>query len=656
MKTGKLRSGVALVTVLVLTAVTMIVLGGVLGYVSFSTRATAVYVGEDVCRLAAQSEIEIAKSAINDRFSRSIARGAHIIDTMGSTVLSSFDWFGVGDQTTVTRTIGAMNGKGTALTLAESSVTQGCTVRVRVARILHPANTQWANVTLVAEARRMNPGGTESVAVVEETVRFAQLRSKVFNNAYFVNNYGWFQGSGCTANGDVRANGNMYLDSNCKINGRVFAARNTELGVNGDINNTGKMDNYVTYKSRTYGTNNRTRPLTVDPKSGEINAGGYDAPTTVTTTVLSDRTHANEELETEMPYIGDLSSDNCDYRLWIDELRAADSTMCKLTQGGTTLIDKFYNGTGPSGDPALADKGAIVLEGTQLNPLVINGPVIVQSDVIIKGYVTGQGTIYSGRNIHIVGDIKYKNPPDWNGKSTDGSNNATKDMLGLMAKGNIVLGNCTGTKVNNISTYLTQKPYVQQYACDSTDDLIGYPGTFGGSYIAQEKVTASGMKSQVTANNVPGGWDSQTGLFGKVRETILYKMDGYRRVEVGRTLETKYDRKYYETVCADSVITDKAKSDISQIDAVLYNNHGIFGYLGNCTINGSLVCRNEGIQYKNGLYLNWDIRLFSGSSETVSNEAVGLAKGSDNPPTTVSWRTLPVGLINFDGETEDGGI
>jgi hypothetical protein len=160
----------------------------------------------------------------------------------------------------------------------------------------------------------------------------------------------------------------------------------------------------------------------------------------------------------------------------------------------------------------------------------------------------------------------------------------------------------------------------------------------------------------VTANNVPGGWDSQTGLFGKVRETILYKQKGYQKVEIGRTLSTKYDRKYYETVCADSIIADKVKSAISQIDAVLYNNHGIFGYLGNCTINGALVCRNEGIQYNQGLYLNWDIRLFSGSSETVSNEAVGLAKGSDNPPATLSWRTLPVGLIDFDGGSEDGGI
>ena len=31
-------------------------------------------------------------------------------------------------------------------------------------------------------------------------------------------------------------------------------------------------------------------------------------------------------------------------------------------------------------------------------PIVIDGPVVVERDVVISGYVTGQGTIYAGRN------------------------------------------------------------------------------------------------------------------------------------------------------------------------------------------------------------------------------------------------------------------
>ncbi|MBO7720860.1 MAG: hypothetical protein J6T01_00470 [Kiritimatiellae bacterium] len=661
------RKGAVVVTALVMTGVCALVLGGVLSYVSYATRATAVYVGDNACRLAAQSEIELAKAAINDEFNRSIARGAHIIGgTMGSTVCS-FDWFGVGDSTAVRRNIGAQNGRGTSVTLDESVTNGPCTVRVRVGRINHPANAQWADVTIVAEAVRPNPGGTESRQIVAETVRFAQQRSKVFNNAYFVNNYGWFQGTGCTANGDVRANGDMYLDSGCKINGGVYAARNEELGVYGDITNYGTMDSYSTYRSSTYGVSNMARPLARDPVTGDVVAGGYVAPDSATTQAKQSRIHANEERETEMPFIGDLTSENSDYRQWIEELRASDPSLCKVTQGGQVLVDKYYDGVGPSGDASLADNGVLILEGTQSNPIKVNGPVVVKSDVIIKGYVTGQGTIYSGRNVHIVGNIQYVNPPSWSGKRAN-EDNSTKDMLGLMAKGNIVMGDYTESSwLSSIRTYLTSQPYVQRYKCDSTDDLIGYPETFGGSYAATEKVTQMGSASD--ADHAPGGWNPSTGQFGKVREVELgtthtettQTWDSWRRKWVTTTTEvpdiglaTVYDRKYYESVANDDEISSRC-STITRIDAVLYNNHGIFGKLGECSINGSLVCRNEGLQYSRKLYLNWDIRLYSGSSETVDNNQVGLAKASDSPPTTLDWCILPPGVVDFDAADGEGG-
>ena len=114
---------------------------------------------------------------------------------------------------------------------------------------------------------------------------------------------------------------------------------------------------------------------------------------------------------------------------------------------------------------------------------------------------------------------------------------------------------------------------------------------------------------------------------------------------------TQYDRRYYESVANDKEISSRC-STITRIDAVLYNNHGIFGKLGQCTINGSLVCRNEGLQYSSKLYLNWDIRLYSGSSESVNNDQVGLAKASDSPPKTVDWRLLAPGVVDFDATGE----
>ena len=676
--------GAVLITVVGIFLVMSILIGAVLAYAANATRTTALAVGRDLCRLAAQSGIEIAKTEVNAAFQETISAHARIVGTtLGSNSTSAFDWFEAYSGSTPKFTIGRDN----AVTLGNTMDLCGCLVRVGVGRVQHAVGEQFAVVTFVATAMRNNPGGTVSRSTIAETIRFAQERSKVFDHAYFVNNYGWFQGSGCTANGDVRANGDMYLDSSCKINGRVYASKNDELRdangrpIAGNITNYGKMDNYSTYRSTTYGASNLSRPLKRDPNTQATNPGGYAAPEgTVSTQILKDRVKPNLPLTVEMPYIGDISSNQSEYKAWAQDLQNANSTMSTIKQNGQTLVSVFYDGVGPSGLSTITDSrgnevtapdyGSKVLIGTQQHPLVINGPVIIPGDVIISGYVTGQGTIYAGRNIHIVGNIQYVNPPSWAGKSSSGGSNATKDMLGLMAKGNIVMGNYTESSwLSSIRTYLTSQPYVQRYACDTSDAAIGYPETFGGSYAAEEYVSNADFgkcQSAGLADHVPGGYDASTGKFGKMREvgTGRYErkpvynrwgqLSGYQDVEI-MAPGTTYDRKYYESVCDDEEVSSRC-STITRIDAVLYNNHGIFGKLGKCSINGSLVCRNEGLQYSSNLYLNWDIRLYSGSPESVSNDKVGLALGSGNPPKTLSWIELPDGYMSFAaaGLDEDG--
>ena len=724
MKKTNFRSGSALITVLVLTGTSLIVLGGVLGYVSQATRMTSYYESKSICRLAAQSEIEVAKAAINRQFEFSLNRAARIVggDAMGVTSVSSYDWFDAYDGSTGTkRTIGKVVGtKDATLTLAETVTNNGCIVKVRIGRVEHTAGDQWANVTLVAEATRSGRGGATCKSVIEETIRFAQQRSQVFNNAYFVNNFGWFEGTDSTfVNGDIRSNGDMKLNNTVIVNGHIYAARNDNLGANGvpgiiygaGSTTVGNMHDLSTYKSSSsYGTANRARPLELDPITGGINKGGYAAPDTVgddsSDPAKSSRLHPNQEFSVEMPYIGDLSSNDSDYREWAQELHDADPNMSTIKKGGQTLVSVYYDGVGPSGkeyfyDAAgnqiqAPDYGAIVLVGTATEPIEINGPVIIPNDVIIKGYVKGQGTIYSGRNIHIVGDIIYKNPPQWNNRSTSGTSNKTKDLLGLMAKGNIVLGDYTSSGwlsgSNGIEESMKSQTYVPAYDCDTSDAAIGYPSRFNATsgspkvnYTSVEKVPASDFaacENAGLADFVPGGREPSSGQFGKNRGTTVKEKvgshyeqkrvsEGYYRyswygttwVETGFHYEdvevddfetraiTSFDRRYYESVCNDSIISQNA-SAITQIDAVLYNNHAICGHVGSskkgCSFNGALVCRNEAIRYSKGLYMNWDIRLYSGSNETVDNDKVGLAKSSDNPPQVIDWRELPEGIVTFD--------
>ena len=671
---NKSKSGFVLAIALALTGAAMILVGGAIAYTSFATRQTNIMVGKSVCRLAAQTAIEASKDTVNSAFQRSISKSARRVGLASGevTVDDSYGWFG--NSTTPSQVIGK---SPNVVTLPATTNINGCSVRVRIGRVFHETGKSSAEVTFVATATRANPGGSVSSSTIEETVRYAASRSQVFNNAYFVNNYGWFQGSGATANGDVRSNGNMFLDTGCKINGRVFASQNEELDADGDVDGRGKMDNYDTYRSGSYGTSNRARPLLNDYVTHETNPGGYDAPTSrnISDQTLDNRIHANLDTMVEMPYIGDLSSDESDYRLWAEELHAANPNLATIKQGGQTLVSVYYDGVGPSGveyqtdaagnrlkdsdgkDLRAADYGALVLEGTENDPIVINGPVIIPSDVIIKGYVTGQGSIYSGRNIHIVGDIKYKNPPQWANKSTSNTSNSSKDMLGLMAKGNIVLGDYTESGwLTSISKFLSKQPYVQQYACDTSDASIGYPETFGGSYATAEYVSNADFnkcKNAGLAAFVPGGYNASTGMFGKMKTVTdrVKKTREYTDWRGRKQTETYYEnvqryvadynRKYYESVCLDTEISSRYKSAITRIDAILYNNHGLFGHLGKWSINGSLVCRNEGIQYSEALYLNWDIRLYSGSNETIDNNSGGLARSHDNPPATIAWQEIP---------------
>ncbi|MCQ2390243.1 MAG: hypothetical protein MJ240_02365 [Kiritimatiellae bacterium] len=636
------KAGFILPMAIILTSVCAISLAAVLSYVSFTTRMTQVHLGNTQCRLAAQSAIETAKEAVFKAFYSYTTSGNGTIK-IGLINGNSFeDWFG--NSTTPRNTIGTGN---TTVTIGSTNFNNSIFGAVSVTscfwRVYHPSGASWAIVTIRATAGRANPGGPSSSSTIEERVRFALMRSRVFDNAYFVNNYGWFQGSGITANGDVRANGNLYLDSSCTVNGRVYAARNDELGVIGSIQNKG------TYASSlsAYWSNcgNRARPSSPTYNGGSFFNGGYSVPTSA-----ADRLYPYQEIQT-MPYISALD----EYVTYAQEangklsggLRYSINSQGTVASVNNQTINAHYNGAGPSGNTSLADKGALVLEGTQSNPIVIDGPVVVDSDVVIKGYVKGQGTIYSGRNIHIVGDIKYVNAPTWphpdtNPTATAAANNK-KDLLGLAAKGNIVMGDYTlssawlGSTSSGLQYYLKTGPYVQQYVCDESDKNIGYPRTKAYGY-TRDETKFCGDYTQADGGSKVAISTSQQ----------YVTVNGRRQLQTVASLSNSKTRKYYESVCPDKIIntlcSDTASGStytpkITQIDAVLYNNHGILGHIGNCTINGSLVCRNEAMIYSGALKINWDHRLFSGASDSLSDQ-LGLPMDASQPPITLSWREI----------------
>ena len=619
MKGRRSSEGFVLVFSLVLALCAGIILAGTLGYVSFAARQSAMHAARSSCRLAALSAIEKVKRDVYEAFAQRNGNRS----VLGYNV---YNWFTSGWTTNSIGTGSFVVNFDTSVEPLRQQLPGFTDLRVGIRSAPVDVGNR-AEVTFFGTASRVIGRGMPVSVTIAERVSFGVDRSKVFDYAYFVNNYGWFEGSTITANGAVRANGDMSLSQNPKVNGDVYGARNDELGVPGDIKNgTGTMDNKNTYRSTQYGTSNRARPL---QKSADD--GGYNAPDTVTQADLTARLHGNLSEGLDMPWISELNS-------YIEYGKELKST---LSQGGTYYINNansgdpnygYYQGTGPSGNSNLPDNHALVLEGTQNNPIKLNGPVVVSNDVVIKGYVTGQGTIYSSRNIHIVGNIQYLNPPNWANKEAASNNgNSTKDLLCLSAKGNIVMGDCTSSSWldTTLKKVLTQQPYVQPYGCAQADDGTWIDGDIG--YPRAGKTVFEGNYTAADGGN-------------KVAQQAVYRQERDRWGRLQNVLDhyeykSATGRRYYDSVVAPNEISSRA-STITQIDAVLYNNHGIFGKLGQCTINGSLVCRNEGMIFSGKLYLNWDYRLYSGSPENVMNQLVGMPLGTGKPK-VLFWQEVP---------------
>ena len=618
------RAGFVLATTVFLTAICALTLLAVFSYVAFTTRMTQIHLGNTQCRLAAQSAIEVIKKDVYKNFYSYTGGGAIKIGLLSGT---AFQWF----ETYSARSPSYL-GSGSQRVYANPTNICGCTVVPQFYRTLHPSGASWAIVTLRATATCRNPGGTTSQSTIEERVRFALMRSKVFDYAYFVNNYGWFQGSSITANGDVRANGNLFLDAGCVVNGRAYGSKNDELNVIGSIQNTGTFYTQDNYWSK---AGNRARPTSPAYRGGDFFGGGYEVPANA-----SERLYPYQD-ELIMPYISALDayityaqqqggtlSGGLRYSITVNR----NSNTPVITSANNGTINAHYNGAGPSGNVNLADKGALVLEGTQTNPIRINGPVVIDSDVVIKDYVTGQGTIYSGRNIHIVGNIQYLHPPNWNhpDQNPDATTavNNTKDILGLAAKGNIVMGDYTssswlGDARSGLQYYMKSGPYVQQYICDESDKNIGYPRTTQYGWTSNESKFC-GDYTQKDGGNTLAVTSTRSG------NSTVYSLSNAKT------------RTYYQSVCHPNLITKLSQnsSTITQIDAVMYNNHGIFGRLGACTINGSLVCRNEAMIYTTSLKINWDHRLYSGNADSALSR-MGLPMDASQPPTLLTWREVP---------------
>jgi len=438
----------------------------------------------------------------------------------------------------------------------------------------------------------------EPAKVVDVKVTFQLKRSQVFDYVYFVNNYGWMDGFGKNdlyMNGDLRANGDFTLSNGTPtINGTVIATPNDKLnsGTAGNISGTPVKWTDATYKSYQNGNSNfvsRMRQAYDSTKHGVRGSNTYEEwrdvlfDTTgsvlnnkLTGATLSDssgskgwvRTDDNNNptfnmidpaptQEVVMPDLGDISEYQTLSTTYVDSKAFfADGTSNPGYNLGSS-IEVWNSSTNVYVrlDTNGYINGSAVLVGTSDRPIKIHGPITVAQDAVIKGFVTGQGAIYTGRNVHIVGSIRYKNPPDFRGNNptTIDQQNEKADLLGLAARASVMMGNPNG--FTNTTLQYMSPPFTKE-------------------------------RRDENGNVIPAFNANETDSSG---------------------------RKRYQSVISDTTMNSIAEG-VNQIDAVMYTNFVGGGNLGTSgggvAVNGTIISRDEAmVIYSLPMSMNYDSRI-----------------------------------------------
>ena len=288
---------------------------------------------------------------------------------------------------------------------------------------------------------------------IRVTYEIAPRSGDVFRYAYFVNNFGWLENtpgkSFAWITGEMRSNGNLKFSGENWVLGDLYASQNSELGdgpgeygegkivlvedrdhdlweYNGDEAANPPIPNWYNYW---YQSRGGARPAQNIVWDGQIPIGGealrpqslpegYGWKSEQATRYDQEQTFTEHLQPQAIPYIGDLQfykdlakqhGGSITYNNYDAD---SNGTYGDLTPrpANTNFKDGVY--VGPDGVQGLNsvtgrndDYDPLVLWGDGDHQIVIDGPIVVPGDVIIRGMVTGWGSIFAGRNIHIVGSV-----------------------------------------------------------------------------------------------------------------------------------------------------------------------------------------------------------------------------------------------------------
>ncbi len=450
--------------------------------------------------------------------------------------------------------------------------------------------------------------------VQDQTIDLSLSRSAVFDYAYFVNNYGWmygFDNEQLVMNGDARSNGDFeFRYGRPVINGSVIAARNEKLTpraegrviVGGGIaprqwsNATYalRQNQFMrqAYSSSLHGiigssTFNLWRDYVYQDTAQMVNNQPFGAVLAdVNGTRRFDGTVIDRRPTSEliMPDLNDLSYYLNLSQTWRNPVATfRDGTPNpNYNQGAYVEVwnprTNRYERVSNNG----VINGSVALIGYADKPIRIHGPVTVTQDVVIRGYVQGQGTLYAGRNVHIVGDIIYTNPPDFRGSNLTNilNTNERRDALGLAARGSIIMGN-TRRFSDPYPLYYMRPPFTRGRYDDN--------GNWIPPFNALERDSTGRMRYQ--------------SAYGAADQSDIERLS--TQIDINRNGVIEADER-----------------GISRIDAIMFTNFVGGGNLATdglgLTVNGAIIAKDEAmVLFSLPLRFNYDWRIRERSLDDI---------------------------------------
>ena len=138
----------------------------------------------------------------------------------------------------------------------------------------------------------------------------------------------------------------------------------------------------------------------------------------------------------------------------LNEFDVATAGLSGSISGGTiSVIEKKWNKrvrnksglnkmmAGNAAGLASRTDGHVYLNGTEANPIILNGDTAIHGDLIISGYVKGKGSLRVSGNVYMPGDVKYVDGADVGGHRTFGvSGDGTQNTMAIASGGNVMIG------------------------------------------------------------------------------------------------------------------------------------------------------------------------------------------------------------------------